>query len=56
MPPATRNYKDDNHKPEMIFALTDFEALCGFRPAAASEAIFQHLRAVSSWQAWTCRR
>src|SRR6476469_7045909 len=40
---ATRNYKDDNHKPEMIFALTDFEALCGFRPAASSRAIFQHL-------------
>lgn len=28
---AHRNYKDDNHKPEMIFALSDFEALCGFR-------------------------
>src|SRR6478735_1735097 len=39
----TRNYKDDNHKPEMIFALTDFEALCGFRPAAESRAIFLHL-------------
>lgn len=25
-------YKDDNHKPEMIIALTDFEALCDFRP------------------------
>jgi mannose-6-phosphate isomerase len=24
-------YKDDNHKPEMAIALTDFEALCGFR-------------------------
>ncbi|XP_009595066.1 mannose-6-phosphate isomerase 2-like [Nicotiana tomentosiformis] len=23
-------YKDDNHKPEMAFALTEFEALCGF--------------------------
>ncbi|KAM7524214.1 hypothetical protein LguiA_014116 [Lonicera macranthoides] len=23
-------YKDDNHKPEMVLALTDFEALCGF--------------------------
>lgn len=23
-------YKDDNHKPEMAIALTDFEALCGF--------------------------
>src|SRR5207302_9452981 len=31
-----RNYRDDNHKPEMIFALTPFEALCGFRPAADS--------------------
>jgi len=27
-----RNYKDSNHKPEMITALTDFYALCGFRP------------------------
>lgn len=45
-PAATeRNYKDDNHKPEMIFALTPFEALCGFRPAAESRAVFQHLAA-----------
>ncbi|MER7001047.1 mannose-6-phosphate isomerase, class I [Streptomyces sp. NPDC000410] len=27
-----RNYKDDNHKPELICALTPFEGLCGFRP------------------------
>lgn len=26
-----RSYKDSNHKPEMITALTDFYALCGFR-------------------------
>lgn len=26
-----RNYRDDNHKPEMVLALTRFEALCGFR-------------------------
>merc|ERR550534_800023 len=25
-------YKDDNHKPEMAFALTNFQAMCGFRP------------------------
>ena len=25
-------YKDDNHKPEMAIAITDFEALCGFVP------------------------
>ena len=27
-----RNYKDDSHKPEILIALTPFEALCGFRP------------------------
>lgn len=27
-------YKDDNHKPEMAIALTEFEALCGFRQFA----------------------
>lgn len=31
----TRNYKDDNHKPELIAPLTDFYALCGFRPMSA---------------------
>ncbi|MBU1183064.1 MAG: mannose-6-phosphate isomerase, class I [Pseudomonadota bacterium] len=29
-----RNYKDENHKPELVCALTDFEALCGFRPVS----------------------
>jgi mannose-6-phosphate isomerase len=29
-----RNYKDANHKPEMILALSDFAALCGFREPA----------------------
>ena len=38
-----RNYRDDNHKPEMIFALTPFEALCGFRPAAETRKILAHL-------------
>jgi mannose-6-phosphate isomerase len=27
-----RNYKDDQHKPECVCALTPFQALCGFRP------------------------
>jgi mannose-6-phosphate isomerase len=40
---ADRNYRDDNHKPEMIFALTPFKALCGFRSPAATKAIFEHL-------------
>ncbi|MBT8161199.1 MULTISPECIES: mannose-6-phosphate isomerase, class I [Arthrobacter] len=38
-----RNYRDDNHKPEMILALTPFQALCGFRPAARSRRVFEHL-------------
>uniref|UniRef100_A0A914QTP8 mannose-6-phosphate isomerase n=1 Tax=Panagrolaimus davidi TaxID=227884 RepID=A0A914QTP8_9BILA len=27
------NYPDSNHKPELAYALTKFELLCGFRPA-----------------------
>ncbi|MEU2163081.1 mannose-6-phosphate isomerase, class I [Streptomyces chengbuensis] len=27
-----RNYKDGNHKPELVCALTPFDGLCGFRP------------------------
>ncbi|WP_426225800.1 mannose-6-phosphate isomerase, class I [Pseudarthrobacter sp. DSP2-3-2b1] len=45
----TRNYKDFNHKPEMILALTEFAALCGFRPAAQSSAVFGSI--VSSFKA-----
>lgn len=29
-----KNYPDDNHKPEMAIAVTDFEGLCGFKPLA----------------------
>lgn len=28
-----KNYPDNNHKPEMAIALTEFEILCSFRPA-----------------------
>ncbi|MET8227377.1 mannose-6-phosphate isomerase, class I [Streptomyces sp. NPDC005301] len=35
-----RNYKDANHKPELICALTEFDGLCGFRaPEAAAELL-----------------
>ncbi len=35
-----RSYKDRNHKPELVFALTAFEALCGFRaPRRAAELL-----------------
>ncbi|GAA3653063.1 mannose-6-phosphate isomerase, class I [Microbacterium marinilacus] len=37
---APRNYADDNHKPEMIVALSDrFEALCGLRDLEASRRL-----------------
>ena len=28
----SKNYPDDNHKPEMTIAITSMEGLCGFRP------------------------
>ncbi|MFC8394416.1 MULTISPECIES: mannose-6-phosphate isomerase, class I [unclassified Streptomyces] len=35
-----RNYKDANHKPELICALTEFDGLCGFRaPLHAAELL-----------------
>ncbi|MCI3240944.1 MULTISPECIES: mannose-6-phosphate isomerase, class I [Streptomyces] len=35
-----RNYKDANHKPELICALTEFDGLCGFRdPLQAAELL-----------------
>lgn len=40
---ASRKYRDDNHKPEMIFALTPFDALCGFREPAKSRDVFLHV-------------
>ncbi|HEY4157029.1 MAG TPA: mannose-6-phosphate isomerase, class I [Polyangiaceae bacterium] len=37
---AQRNYKDDNHKPELLCALTPFHALCGFRSARETLELF----------------
>ncbi len=34
-----RSYRDPNHKPEMICALTPFEAKCGLRPVAELSAL-----------------
>jgi mannose-6-phosphate isomerase len=37
---AHRNYKDANHKPELICALTEFDGLCGFRaPLQAADLL-----------------
>ncbi|MGQ0506362.1 MAG: mannose-6-phosphate isomerase, class I [Myxococcaceae bacterium] len=38
-----RNYKDSNHKPELLCALTPFDALCGFRPALKTLELFRSL-------------
>ncbi len=39
---ANRNYKDELHKPELIYALSDpFIALAGFRPVAEARAELQ---------------
>ncbi|SNY28647.1 mannose-6-phosphate isomerase, class I [Paractinoplanes atraurantiacus] len=39
-PSLPKNYTDANHKPEMLVAVTPFEALCGFRdPAKAADDI-----------------
>jgi mannose-6-phosphate isomerase len=37
---AHRNYKDASHKPELLCALTPFDALCGFRRIDDTIALF----------------
>lgn len=36
-----RNYKDSNHKPELVYALTFYEAMNGFRPIEQIIALFR---------------
>ncbi|MFE2511134.1 mannose-6-phosphate isomerase, class I [Streptomyces naganishii] len=38
-----RNYKDANHKPELICALTEFDGLCGFRAPAETARLLAAL-------------
>lgn len=38
-----RNYKDCSHKPELLCALTEFDALCGFRDPAATVELLTEL-------------
>ncbi|MEO8263332.1 MAG: mannose-6-phosphate isomerase, class I, partial [Pseudolysinimonas sp.] len=43
-----RNYKDHNHKPEMVYALSDpFRALAGFRPVAETRAVLKGVPAAA---------
>jgi mannose-6-phosphate isomerase len=41
---AHRNYRDHNHKPELLCALGPFDALCGFREISATRRLFQELQ------------
>lgn len=38
-----RNYKDRSHKPELLCALTEFWALCGFRAVPDTLSLFEDL-------------
>lgn len=38
-----RNYRDDKNKPEIIVALSEFQALCGFRPISEIEQLLADL-------------
>src|SRR5204863_9036976 len=40
---STRNYRDPNHKPELLCALTEFDALCGFRPVRQTAQLIDML-------------
>ncbi len=43
-----RNYGDPNHKPEVLFALTEVTALCGFRPISEAREEFAALAAAAA--------
>ncbi|MFI7012028.1 mannose-6-phosphate isomerase, class I [Streptomyces sp. NPDC050145] len=38
-----RNYKDANHKPELVCALTEFDGLCGFRDPEEAARLLEGL-------------
>lgn len=41
---GNRNYKDPNHKPELVFALTPYQAMNGFRAIPAILALFERVK------------
>jgi mannose-6-phosphate isomerase len=43
-----KSYSDANHKPELLIAITEFRALCGFRPLPEIEADLRLLAAAST--------
>jgi len=49
-----RCYRDDSHKPELIFALTRFEGMAGFREPAGTAALLRLLD--DPYAAWLAER
>ncbi|MFF5210970.1 mannose-6-phosphate isomerase, class I [Streptosporangium sp. NPDC000396] len=43
LPAAERNYRDEHHKPELLVATSEFEALCGFRDPRAAAGLLARL-------------
>lgn len=43
-----KNYKDDNHKPEMAIAITPFEGFCGFRPIGEIVSFLDNVEAFAA--------
>lgn len=43
-----RNYKDAHHKPEMLVALTEFQAMCGFKSVAEIDAMLADFAEIPS--------
>ncbi|MDD4310094.1 MAG: mannose-6-phosphate isomerase, class I [Candidatus Cloacimonetes bacterium] len=48
-----RSFKDNNHKPEMMFALTKFDMMCGFRAYREIIDNFCMFALESLWQSFT---
>lgn len=44
----SKNYPDDNHKPEMTIAITPFDGLCGFRPLVEVSQFLQNVPSLRS--------
>ena len=44
-----RNYKDENHKPELFAALTEFHGLRGFRPLAEVATVLDETPELGAW-------
>ena len=47
---ANRNYKDPNHKPELVYALTEYHAMNGFRPLQHIVKLFEEIEITGGYK------